>query len=113
MTASRRSTALRDRDSTIRTTVRLPFPHDVDVAPQLVAVSLAQAAVAATHRALDSAHPALGLWLRAEPGPALTDCEYLAALVLHAADHLAALLRDYEAAIVLDTTGHDELQLPF
>jgi hypothetical protein len=112
MTA-RRNSSQQHAYSSIRATVGLPFPHDIDVAPQLIAVALAQAALAGAHRALDSAHPALGLWLRAQPGPALTDTEYLAALVLHAADHLAALLRDYDAAIVHDNGTLDEPQFPF
>jgi hypothetical protein len=99
--------------TTICSTIALPFPHDVDVAPQLIAVSLARAAIAGAYRALDSAHPALGLLPRGEGHPHLTDTEYLAALVLHAAGHLGALLRDYEAAVVHDNSTDEEPPFPF
>jgi len=91
----------------------LPFPHDVDVAPQLVVLSLAQSALAATHRALDSAHPVLGIPPRQNWDPSLTDTECLAVLILHASDQLLMLLRDYEAAVVHDNGAHDDLQFPF
>lgn len=97
---------------TARTSVPFPFPLDVDLAPQLIAVTLAQAALAATHRAIDSAHPALSL-TPVQPGsPKLTDSERLAALVLQAGNQLAILLADYAAAIVQDNVEHDD-ELPF
>ena len=97
---------------TARPSVALPFPHDVDVAPQLLVVALAQAALAAAHRAIDSAHPALAL--AAVPGncPELTDSEHLAMLILEAGNQLANLLADYAAAVVQDNLEPDD-DLPF
>jgi hypothetical protein len=97
----------------LRSSLTLPFPHHIDVAPQLVAVYLAQAALAAAHRALDSAHPILGIAPRPDWDPYLTDTEFLAALVRATAAHLAALLRDYDAAVVRDLGDREELQCPF
>ena len=113
MTAVRLSRCVRVGGPTVRSTIALPFPHDVDVAPQLVAVSLAQAALAAAHRALGCAHPVLGIPPRPSWDPSLTDTEHLAALVLAAAADVAALLADYEAAVVRDNGDHPELQSPF
>lgn len=76
----------------------LPFPHDVDFAPHLVTISLAQAAIAATHRALHCAHPVLGI-LASSGKLDLTDSEHFAALVLHVSDQLAEILDDYAAAV--------------
>ena len=47
--------------ATARSVIAFPLPLDVDLAPQLIAVTLAQASLAATHRAIDSAHPVLAL----------------------------------------------------
>lgn len=93
---------------TARPSVAFPFPHDVDVAPQLLVITLAQAALAATHRAIDSAHPSLTL--AAVPGrcPALNDSEHFAMLVLHTGNQLANLLADYAAAVIHDNRENDD-----
>jgi hypothetical protein len=111
--STRLSDCARPACSLARSSIALPFPHDVDVAPQLVVISLAQSALAATHRALDSAHPVLGIPPRANWDPQLTDTEYLAVLILHASDQLSTLLRDYEAAVVHDNGAHNLPQFPF
>ena len=98
-------------DSPYRTVLQciaLPFPCDVNRAPQLVVVSLAQAALAALHRALDSAHPVLAATKARTDPPELSDCEHFAVLALDAGDHLAELLSDYSAAVVLDNLHDDD-----
>ena len=97
---------------TARPSVVFPFPHDVDVAPQLLVVALARAALAALHRAIDSAHPVLSL--AAVPGkcPSLTDSEHFAILILETGNQLAGLLTDYAAAVVVDNIDHED-ELPF
>ncbi len=94
---------------TARSTIDMPAPVDIDLAPQLVVVALAQAALAATHRALDSAHPLLAPDSSPSP-PMLDDKEHCAILVLRAASSLAALLDDYAHAILAD---NDSDSLPF
>lgn len=94
---------------TARSSIPFPFPLDVDLAPQLIAVTLAQAALAATHRAIDSAHPVLALASVPGKRPELTDSEHLALLVLDAGNHLAILLADYAAAVVQDNLEADDL----
>ncbi len=42
-----------------RPSIPCPSPHDVDLAPQLLVVALADAALLAVDRALDCAHPVL------------------------------------------------------
>ncbi|WP_394821488.1 hypothetical protein [Pendulispora albinea] len=99
---------------TARAAISLPFPHDVDLAPQLIAVALSQAALAATHRALDSAHPILAATSRPDwPPSALTDTEHLATLVLDAGNELAELLSDYAASVARDNLEPDDDSLPF
>ena len=97
---------------TARPAVIFPFPHDVDVAPQLLVVTLAHAALAAAHRAIDSAHPVLAL--AAVPGkcPSLTDSEHLAMLILETGNHLANLLADYASAVVEDNLDPED-DVPF
>lgn len=97
---------------TARPAVIFPFPHDVDVAPQLLTVTVAQAALAAVHRAIDSAHPVLAL--TAVPGkcPSVTDSEHRAILVLEAANQLAQLLDDYANAVVEDNLDPED-DVPF
>lgn len=97
---------------TARPTVIFPFPHDVDVAPQLLVVTLAQAALAAAHRAIDTAHPVLAL--AAVPGkcPSLNDSEHLAMLILETGNQLANLLADYAAAVVEDNLDPED-DVPF
>jgi glycine/D-amino acid oxidase-like deaminating enzyme len=93
---------------TARPSLAFPFPHDVDVAPQLLVVTLAQAALAAAHRAIDSAHPVLAL--AAVPGkcPSLSDSEHYAMLILATGNELAKLLADYAAAVVRDNLELDD-----
>lgn len=81
--------------------------RDVEAAPHLVTVALAHAAIAATHCALDAAHPILALASRGTV-PELTDAEHFAALILHVSDQLAELLDDYVAAY--DLEPHDDAQ---
>jgi hypothetical protein len=99
--------------TTARSSIPLPLPLDVDLAPQLLIVALAQAALAATHRALDSAHPILASLSspRTNP-PHLTDPEHFAVLVMHAGNELAELLSAYNAAVVRDNI-HDDDDTPF
>lgn len=94
--------------ATARSTIPLPLPIDVDLAPQLLVVALAQAALAATHRALDSAHPVIATTARLTEQPSLTDCEHFAILVMHAGSQLAELLSEYAAAIVQDNIDPDD-----
>ena len=93
---------------TARTSISFPFPIDVDLAPQLIAVTLAQAALAATHRAIDSAHPVIAL--ASVPGkcPQLSDSEHLALLVLETGNQLAILLADYAAAVIQHNLEADD-----
>jgi len=81
--------------------------RDVEAAPHLVTVALAHAAIAATHCALDAAHPILALASRGAR-PELTDPEHFAALILHVSNPLAELLDDYVAAY--DLEPHNDAQ---
>lgn len=94
---------------TARPSVTFPLPHDVDVAPQLLALTLLQAALAAAHRAIDSAHPVLAL--AAVPGecPALSDSEHLALLILEIGNQLASLVADYTATVVRENLEGEDL----
>lgn len=110
------STSRKLIDSTYATAcpcITFPLPHDVDLAPQLIAVTLAQAALAATHRAIDSAHPVLALTARLDLNPNLTDSEHFATLVLHVGNQLAAILSDYAAAVVRDNRDSNDDAFPF
>ncbi len=98
---------------TARSSVALPSPCDVDLAPQLLVVALAQAALAATHRALDRAHPILALTSRLTEQPTLSDAEELTILAMHAASQLARLLAEYAAAIRRQNTDPDDDEFPF
>lgn len=93
---------------TARPDVIFPFPHDVDIAPQLLTVTVAQAALAAVHRALDSAHPVLALANVPGKCPSVTDSEHRALLVLDGANQLALLLDDYAAAVVEDNLDPED-----
>jgi hypothetical protein len=93
---------------TARSSIPFPFPIDIDLAPQLIAVTLAQAALAATHRAIDSAHPILSLTSVPGKCPELSDSEHLAILVLETGNQLALLLADYVAAVVQDNVDSDD-----
>jgi len=94
--------------STACSSIALPSPLDVDLAPQLLAVALTQAALAATHRALDSAHPILAVTSRLTAQPSLADSEHFAILVLHAARQLAVLLSDYARAVTQENIDPDD-----
>ena len=110
-TASRR---IVDPDyATARSCIALPSPLDVDLAPQLLAVALTQAALAATHRALDSAHPILAVTSRLTEQPTLTDSEHFAILVLNAGSQLAVLLAEYANAVVQENIDPDDDASPF
>ena len=97
---------------TARSSVPFPFPLDVDLAPQLIAVTLAQAALAATHRAIDSAHPALSLKPVQARCHHLTDTERLAVAVLQVGNQLAILLADYAASVIQHNVERDD-DMPF
>lgn len=100
--------------ATARSSILLPIPLDVDLAPQLLIVALAQAALAATHRALDSAHPILAsLTSRRTDSPNLTDSEHFAVLVMHAGNQLAERLSEYAASVVRDNIDLDDDSIPF
>jgi hypothetical protein len=86
-----------------RRTIPYPDPHDVDEAPQLLVVALADAALLAVERALDSAHPILAATKRLDgPPPMLITTEHVAVQILDAAGQLTALLRDYADAVRFD-----------
>ena len=93
---------------TARPSIPLPLPHEVDLAPQLIAVTLALAALAAAHRAIDSAHPILAYASAPGKDPILTDTEHLAMRVLDAGNLLANLLADYALAVVNDNLHIDD-----
>ena len=94
--------------ATARSVIAFPLPLDVDLAPQLIAVTLAQASLAATHRAIDSAHPVLALAKVPGNCPTLSDSEHYAMLVLDAGNELAQRLADYAAAVVQDNIDPDD-----
>jgi hypothetical protein len=80
----------------------IPYPSvdDLDFAPQLLVVLLADAALLAVDRAFDCAHPILAATNRPTfPRPPLIATERLAARVLDLSAELAALLRDYADAV--------------
>jgi hypothetical protein len=99
--------------ATARSAISMPAPLDVDLAPQLLAITLTQAALAASHRALDSAHPILGATSRLTELPNLTDSEHFAILVMHAGSQLAELLSEYAAAVVQENIDPDHDSSPF
>lgn len=78
-----------------RPSIPCPTADDVDLAPQLLVVALADAALLAVDRALDCAHPILA----APKRPFLITTERFAAQVLDLTAELAALLRDYADAV--------------
>ncbi len=80
-----------------------PTADELDLAPQLIVVVLADAALLAVDRAIDSAHPLLAATNRFDrPPPWWITSERLAAQVLHLSADLAALLRDYADALRLE-----------
>jgi len=100
-----------------RPAIPYPDPDDVDAAPQLLVVALADAALRALDRSLDSAHPVLGADKRpgSNPPPLLLTTERLAIELLDAVAQLGALLHDYADSVRLDLADlHDDDQLdPF
>ncbi len=92
-----------------------PAPDDVEAAPQLLVVALADAALLAVQRALDSAHPILAATKRLDrPPPILITTEHLAIQILDATAELAALLRDYSDSVRFDIDDLDDHDLdPF
>lgn len=93
----------------------LAFPHETDVAPQLVVVALAHAALEALDRALETAHPGLDAatqWTSnlelAAVAHRLSPPERRALSVVRAAVRLAARLDDYDAAVVRHNAARDD-----
>lgn len=93
--------------STARAVITMPLPLDIDLAPQLLVIAVAQTVLAATHRALDSAHPILAV-----DNPTLTNTEQIAVRILHASSQLGELLAEYNASVVHDRIAQDE-DFPF
>lgn len=93
--------------STARAAIMMPLPLDIDLAPQLLVIAMAQTALAATHRALDSAHPILAV-----NDSTLTDTEQMAVRILHASSQLAEFLAGYTASVVHDRIAQDD-DFPF
>ena len=105
MTTTTRARLLIDPDSK---TAAASIPLDVALAPQLLVIALSQAALAATHRALDTAHPFLASTSRHRIPPHLTDGEHYATLVLHLGGQLADALADYAAATIQENLDPDD-----
>ncbi len=93
-----------------RQSIPCPTLDDVDSAPQLLVVALADAALLAVDRALDSAHPILAATScsNRRPPPVLITTEHLAAQILDVAAELAGLLRDYADAVRVDFEDIDD-----
>jgi hypothetical protein len=92
-----------------RRAIPYPDPDDLDAAPQLLVVALADAALRAVERAFDSAHPILAATRRTEQhSPLLVSTERVAIEVLDAAHQLADLLRHYDAAVRFDLEDLDD-----
>jgi hypothetical protein len=92
-----------------RQSIPYPAPDDIDAAPQLLVVALADAALLAVERALDSAHPILAATRRAHPQPILLlSTERVAIQVLEAAAQLTAVLREYLDSVRLDLEDLDQ-----
>jgi hypothetical protein len=92
-----------------RQTLPYPDPHDVDAAPQLLVVAVADAALLAVERALDSAHPILTATQRADREPPfLLSTERVAIQVREATTQLAALLREYLDSVRFDLEDFDD-----
>jgi hypothetical protein len=99
--------------ATARPSIPLPLPLDVDLAPQLLVVALVQAALAAAHRAFDSAHPVLATTSRLTEQPNLTDSEHFAVLAMHAGSQLAELLSEYATCVIRDNIDPDDFSSRF
>jgi hypothetical protein len=92
-----------------RQTIPYPEPDEVDAAPQLLVVALADAALLAVERALDCAHPILAATRRADRRPILLlSTERLAIQVLEATAQLTAVLREYLDSVRFDLEDLDQ-----
>lgn len=98
-----------------RTRIPCPSPDVLDLTPQMIVVVLADAALLAVERALDSAHPLLAVNNRFDrPAPWLLRSERLAAHVLDLSAELAACLHDYADALRIEVDDlHDDSVDPF
>jgi hypothetical protein len=86
----------------------LPTADEIDMAPQLLVVALADATLLAVDRALDGAHPILAAPKRVgQPALPLVTSEHLAALILHLTAELLGLLRDYAEAVRVEIGDFD------
>jgi hypothetical protein len=93
--------------SPFRQPIPCPSADVADDAPQLLVVALADAALLAIDRALDSAHPILATRFARSP-PVLFTSERIAAQIRDLAGHLAVRLRDYAEAVHWDSEDIDE-----
>jgi hypothetical protein len=91
-----------------RRAIPCPTADDLDLAPQLVVVILADAALVAVDRALDCAHPILTARCFDRRPPPLIASERLAAQVLDVCAELAALLRDYADSVRVEIEDIDD-----
>lgn len=100
---------------TPRQRIAYPAPDDLDSAPQLLVVALADAALLAVERALDSAHPILAVTRGGDRRPPLLlSTERIAIQVLQETAQLAALLRDYLDSVQIDLEDfQDDFVDPF
>jgi hypothetical protein len=94
----------------VRRLITLPPSHVVDEAPQLLVVALADAALLALERALDSAHPLLASTRRHANAhhPLLLSTERLAIQLLEATSQLAPVLREYLDSVHFDLQDRDD-----
>jgi hypothetical protein len=92
-----------------RRSIPCPSADELDLAPQMIVVVLADAALLAVDRALDSAHPLLAATRPPDRSlPWLPASERLAAQVLDLSADLAARLRDYADALRLEIDDLDD-----
>jgi hypothetical protein len=96
------------------TRIPYPAPDDVDAAPQTLVVALADAALLAVERALDSAHPILAVARHLDRQTRLLlSTERVAVQVLEATAQLAALLREYLDSVHFELADTDDDLDPF
>jgi hypothetical protein len=91
-----------------RRSIPCPSPDELDLVPQMIVVVLADAALLAVDRALDSAHPALAATRRFDRPPWMLGSEHLAAQVLDLSAELAARLQDYADALRVEIDDIDD-----
>jgi hypothetical protein len=98
-----------------RQAIPCPTADELDLAPQMIVVVLADAALLAVDQAIDAAHPILAATKRFDrPPPWLITSEHLAAQVLVLSAELATLLRDYADALRVEIEDIDDDSLdPF